>query len=147
MNDEHHLPNRELRNKNLRDDGREDDDLRRRFAVLRRDDEQGIPEFARLWRGKAHAPRSKRGWVVAAAFALVLVALGWRLTQRLPPARPKPADVSVVLITEWKAPTDFLLATPGRELLSTVPQIGAWRGYTATTPDARHLDGRKKFLQ
>jgi hypothetical protein len=26
-------------------------------------------------------------------------------------------------IVTWKAPTDFLLRTPGSELLSTVPQI------------------------
>jgi hypothetical protein len=31
--------------------------------------------------------------------------------------RPQPS------ITAWKAPTDFLLATPGRELLQSTPEL------------------------
>ena len=34
-----------------------------------------------------------------------------------PPAKPQPS------ITAWKAPTDFLLQTPGRELLTSVPDL------------------------
>src|SRR6476659_5864137 len=49
----------------------------------------------------------------------------------------KAADVSVASLAEWKAPTDFLLETPGRELLRTVPEIGEWRGYTVALPGTR----------
>jgi len=47
---------------------------------------------------------------------------------RSPGREPKPrAPKPVTSIIEWKAPTDFLLATPGSELLRTVPQIGNWQ--------------------
>jgi hypothetical protein len=142
MNDEHHLPDLDLRNNRSRDAGLRDDDLRDRFAGLRREEEQRVPEFARLWRGRT-PPRGKGRWLVAATCALiVVVCILWvRLAQR------KPADISVASITEWKAPTDFLLETPGRELLRNVPEIGEWRGYTAATiPEARPSEVKRKVL-
>jgi hypothetical protein len=119
-----------------------DDMLRRRFAVLRREEEEHAPAFGRLWRGRPHARRRQTRWIAAAASALiVLLALLWiRSVQR------RPDDKTVASITEWKAPTDFLLETPGRELLRTVPEIGQWHVYTAI-PGATPSPVGKKLLQ
>lgn len=118
-----------------------DDMLRRHFAVLRREEEQHAPEFGRLWHGRADARRRQTRWFIAAACVLVaLLALVWiRSAQR------RPDDKTVASITEWKAPTDFLLETPGRELLRTVPEIGQWSAYTAM-PGARPSPAGKKVL-
>lgn len=133
----------DLRDKGSREAGLNDDDLRGRFIVLRREEEQGIPKFASLWRGRARAPFGKGRWLVAAACALgVVVCILW-----LRSAQRKPQDVSVASITEWNSPTEFLLETPGRELLRTVPRIGEWRGDTAaTTATDGHSQVRKKVL-
>jgi hypothetical protein len=122
--------------------GLPDDMLRRRFATLRREEDQQAPEFATLWRSRARAQRRQTRWFAAAACALIaLLTLLWiRSVQR------RPDDKTVVSITEWKAPTDFLLATPGRELLRTVPEIGEWQVYTAM-PGARLRRTGKKVLQ
>jgi len=81
------------------------------FHRLRDEDLARVPPF--------HvAARSKRAWrpLLAAAAALVIVVLGiLAFHHRRPPVTES--------IVTWKAPTDFLLRTPGSELLSTVPQI------------------------
>jgi hypothetical protein len=120
--------------------GLPDDMLRRRFAALRREEDQQAPEFATLWRSRARAQRRQARWFAAAAWALIaLLAFLWiRSVQR------RPDDKTVASITEWKAPTDFLLETPGRELLRTVPEIGEWQAYTAmpgATPSPRGKTG------
>ena len=118
-----------------------DDMLRRRFAVLRREEEQQAPEFGRLWQAGAGARRRQTRWFAAAACTLVaLLALLWiRSVQR------RPDDKTVASITEWKAPTDFLLETPGSELLRTVPEIGQWHFYSAM-PGAMPSPAGKKLL-
>jgi hypothetical protein len=122
--------------------GLPDDMLRRRFAVLRQEEEGHAPEFGRLWHGRADARRRKTRWLIAVAYTLIaLLALFWiRSAQR------RPDDKTVASITEWKAPTDFLLETPGRELLRTVPQIGQWHVYTAM-PGATPSPVEKKLLR
>jgi hypothetical protein len=55
-----------------------------------------------------------RVWAFA-AIVIIAIAIGAiAIHHRRPPAQS---------IVTWKAPTDFLLRTPGSELLSTVPQI------------------------
>jgi hypothetical protein len=119
-----------------------DDMLRRGFATLRREEDQHAPEFARLWQAGTGARRRQTGWFVAIACALIaLLAFLWiRSVQR------RSDDKTVASITEWKAPTDFLLETPGRELLRTVPQIGEWQVYNAM-PGATPSPRGKKVLQ
>jgi hypothetical protein len=122
--------------------GDSDDMLRRRFAVLRREEERHAPEFATLWKAQTGARRRKVRWVAASACALIaLLALFWiRSAQR------RPDDKTVASITEWKAPTDFLLETPGRELLRAVPEIGQWHVYTVM-PGATPSPVGKEVLQ
>jgi hypothetical protein len=119
-----------------------DNTLRRGFAALRREEDQQTPEFATLWRSRARAQRRQARWFAAAACALIaLLAFLWiRSVQR------RPDDKTVASITEWKAPTDFLLETPGRELLRTVPEIGEWQVYTAL-PGVTPSPLVKKVLQ
>ena len=83
-----------------------------------------------------------------AAVAVVLVTMVTAILLFRPPRRkpPRYAPKSVTSITEWKAPTDFLLATPGRELLETVPQIGNWPGYSMGAGRRRKPAGKKISL-
>ncbi|HEX4602777.1 MAG TPA: hypothetical protein VH724_02195 [Candidatus Angelobacter sp.] len=105
------------------DTSRSEARLRDRFITLRREEERIVPEFTALWRGKRRGPGRRWRWVVATACILIVVlALVW---QR--PARHYPPETTVASVTDWKSPTDFLLETPGRELLRTVPEFGEWR--------------------
>jgi hypothetical protein len=123
--------------------GLHDGDLHSLFATMRQEEQQHIPVFASLWGARTRAPRGKVLWFVAATCTLIAVAAIFLLRLE----RPKREEVSMASITEWKAPTDFLLETPGREMLRTVPEIGAWRGYTAATASsAGRSQVRKKVL-
>ena len=84
--------------------------LRDAFGTLRQQEEASAPRFDRMWR--ARAPRSLTPRLAFAAMVLITVAV---LVFR--PEKPQPS------ITAWKAPTDFLLQTPGRELLQSTPEL------------------------
>ncbi len=126
-------------------DGLPDDALRAGFAALRREEAEQAPPFAGLWGRKVHSGRRRWGWFVATACVLIAAAVFWiRLRQ------PEPSN-TVASITEWKAPTDFLLETPGSELLRSVPRFGeldsnGWSGDTERVPPARPLLVHKKVL-
>jgi len=62
--------------------------------------------------------------------------------------RPQPEPGKpVASLMEWKPPTDFLLETPGRELLRTVPAIGAVQnGLIAPPQHRRNPQVRKPVL-
>ena len=87
-----------------------DDRLRDAFAQLRQSERAAAPRFDRMWR--ARAPRSFMPRLAFAAMLLILVGV---LVFRS--EKPQPS------ITAWKAPTDFLLQTPGRELLQSTPEL------------------------
>lgn len=86
------------------------------------------PPFARLWRRAS--PRRLRRWRLAAAAAglIALVLLG-RLAQ-LPSSPAERAsgsgrDALPILASALpETPLDFLLDTPGRELLLAAPRLG-----------------------
>jgi hypothetical protein len=142
MNGDQNLPNDDRGDKAPLDTSLQDTALRKRFAGLRQEEQQHTPAFAPLWSGRARAPHSGLWYIAAACVLIVVVAILLLRSQR-----PNRNEVSMVEITEWKAPTDFLLETPGREILQTVPEIGRWRGYTPATPPADgHSQVRKKVL-
>jgi hypothetical protein len=88
--------------------------MRELFQRLRDEELQRVPSFRSA---AATPPLSKRRWSAALRYAVVVIAIA--VVVALHHHRP-PAAESIVT---WKAPTDFLLRTPGGEVLSTVPQI------------------------
>ncbi len=124
----------------MRDDD-QDPELRGRFARLRREDEAGAPKFAASLREAERArggrPLEKKlAWGVAAGAAVVMVvALG--VAQRWLQWRDSPAGPAHALeasILDWTAPTDFLLETPGAELLRTTPALGRLPSVSSGAP-------------
>ena len=96
----------------------DDRDLATAFADLRREEERRTPPFDEVVRRGRTRPARAAGlpgarplWL-AAVFALA--ALGVWLGVR---AR-EPRHPAVPSLAEWRSPTDFLLATPGRDLLA-----------------------------
>jgi len=125
---------------------RDEDDFRSRFAQLRREDEAHAPAFnLSPRRGTRRPGRSTRTLIVAAACvttmaAALFILLVPRKAER-PPAKP------IASLAEWRAPTDFLLDTPGRDLLKTVPAIGASQDYSeALRPRSKSPQSRKHVV-
>jgi hypothetical protein len=102
----------------------DDNELRRRFTELREADRNRTPGFARTY-GDARARRSRRTvrgvrpLVLAAAAVVVIAALSLAYGRSTTPSTTTPP------IATWRAPTDVLLQTPGRELLADMPALGA----------------------
>jgi hypothetical protein len=84
--------------------------LQQTFDALRQQEAASAPRFDRMWR--ARAPRSLTPRLAFAAMLLITVAV-----LVFQPQKPQPS------LTEWKAPTDFLLQTPGSELLNSLPDL------------------------
>jgi hypothetical protein len=107
----------------MNDDDRE---LREMFARLRQEDRARIPSF----RPPAAREAPRRMWSprVAVAAAIVLIALVLARPDRTPRnVSPHVVDLGAAA---WQSPTDFLLITPGSELMRTVPVVGAPRDWT-----------------
>jgi hypothetical protein len=93
--------------------------LRELFARLKQEDRARTPSFRAPERRVVTRPR----WVprLAIAAAIVLVALVLARSDE-----PSPDRAVVDLgATTWRSPTDFLLATPGADLMRTVPALGS----------------------
>ena len=120
----------------------DDRDLRERFAALRKADRKRVPGYERLLlsaRRDSH-PRTR---VVAAGLFVVVVATILCLSTRNPEA---PAGgTAIPSIASWRAPTDFLLATPVRDLLRTVPDIGAIPSAAPPTAARRPITRSRLF--
>jgi hypothetical protein len=91
----------------------DDRDLRDAFARLRDAERRSVPQFA-VGHVRRSIPR-----LAFAALALLLVAGGAFIARR----KPHDAPQTTVTISTWRAPTDFLLKTPGRELLDSTPRL------------------------
>lgn len=99
-----------------------DQEIRAQFAALSREDAQRAPDFERVLKRSRRGPASGVGVLAAASF-LLLAAMVAAVVQISHRARRAPQEATLSL-ADWRAPTDFLLNTPGRELLRTVPRIG-----------------------
>lgn len=100
------------------DDRDADADLRRAFAALRREEAKATPTFEAVRTRVRSGPRRLAplgGLLAAASVAAAILAIVVRRPDPPPP---------MVSMEQWIAPTDFLLDTPGREMLQTVPRIG-----------------------
>lgn len=110
-----------------------DDELRARFAELRREDARRAPDFGAM-RAAPRPVRSPLRWAlpvvaVAAAAAIVVVRCGAsELTASAPASAPAAASAPEL----DPAPLDFLLETPGSDALARTPDlfdsttIGKW---------------------
>lgn len=99
-----------------------DPDLREHFASLRREDAARTPGFTQVLQRARHASTRITGMLAAAACLMIAVAAV--TVMRLVHDRAPAARHAAPWLADWRAPTDFLLNTPGRELLHTVPQFG-----------------------
>jgi hypothetical protein len=91
-------------------------DLRERFQELRDEERATVPRFAIPIR---RAPNRKPLLALAVVILIAIAILFPRHSAQFTPAERAAARS----IAEWHAPTDFLLRTPGRELLTSMPSI------------------------
>ncbi len=99
----------------------DDRDLERLFRASRRLDEAQAPAFSRFRRREASRPVRLIRFALPVSLALLVVTAGLVLLRpRLASRTPPP---TVRSIAEWEAPTDFLLRTPGYELLGPPPPL------------------------
>jgi hypothetical protein len=70
--------------------------------------------------------RPWRLWTLAGVTAVILAALVIGATSYRRTARTVPADelAAAQTLTEWRAPSDVLLANPGQETLRQMPRLG-----------------------
>ncbi len=94
-----------------------DESLRQAFEALRTSEAAQTPRFAKLWQARAVTPR-RRSWAVAFATMLLIVVITATVRHR-----PRQTARPTVTISTWRAPTDFLLKTPGQELLRSTPDL------------------------
>jgi len=130
----------------------DDRDLYECFAAVRREEEERLPASTGLsLTSRQHRRRRLSGRLAAATVCLaaLIVAVVWlRPGHRVPHERSNRApEQAVASITSWKPATDFLLQTPGRELLQGVPSIGdSTDEAIAAGPAERHGHFRKHLL-
>jgi hypothetical protein len=100
----------------------DDLELQRSFAAMRAEDSAQIPDFEQVLRGVR--PRAQSPWLLTAAASLLIAAAVVTLLSRSHGHRSGAREAAGQPLAHWRAPTDFLLDTPGRELLYLIPQIG-----------------------
>jgi hypothetical protein len=121
-----------------------DRDLREVFAELRREDQAHAGEYRSfLNRARPRAnPTRISVWVAAGLAVMIAVAV-----MSIPRSGSRNIGSPGISITQWKSSTDFLLRTPGLELLRTVPRIGEWPDSTWSQSGRRKSPAtRKKSL-
>ena len=107
-------------------DEREERGLRDLFAQQRADESARTPSFGATLASARRRDRRvgvrRTMWLVGAAAAVAVIAVVMLMMPRRAgeETRRMTAELSSV---EWRAPTDFLLETPGAELMRTTPRI------------------------
>jgi hypothetical protein len=107
-------------------DDQDDADLRQAFAALRREEAKAAPAFEAVRARRAPRRLTPLGGLLAAAS--VTAAILGVVVRRSDPPPP------IASLEQWIAPTDFLLDTPGREILQTVPRIGGVQNPRSVSP-------------
>jgi hypothetical protein len=73
----------------------------------------------------AKRARPWRVWTLAGATAaIVVLVIGATIYRRAALRIPENEITAVRKLTEWRAPSDSLLVTPGHEILRTMPRLG-----------------------
>jgi anti-sigma factor RsiW len=75
---------------------------------------------------EARHERPWRAWALAGAISVTLgtLIIGVAFDRRAVRTLPEPELSAAQKLAEWRAPSDVLLKTPGREILQTMPKIG-----------------------
>ena len=104
----------------------DDERLRNLFRDADRAQRAGAPPFAGLLRISRERPRRNDAYRVGLLAAAASILLAGLVIHSLRDSRPatSPPD-SFYSSVRWEGPTDFLLETPGKEILDTTPRIGA----------------------
>lgn len=108
----------------------DDAELREQFQRLKRQDEGMAPSFSSQWDELNPRARTYRGWTLnyrlaGAALAILLLAgILLAIHNRGQARLAKPPEATLAELSGWRAPTDWLLRTPGGQLLQTVPRLG-----------------------
>ncbi|MFQ5599370.1 MAG: hypothetical protein ACE5G2_02310 [Candidatus Krumholzibacteriia bacterium] len=116
-------------------DDKNDRELRERFARLRSEELSRVPSFRSVRSRRVRSRAVVWPRVAMAVGAVVVAVVGLKIGFRGEAPDPgvgRRLDLSI----PWESPTDFLLATPGVELLRTVPTLGGvddWRRRIPTT--------------
>lgn len=105
----------------------EERDLRERFQELREAERRLAPRFG-VPRRRRLVPRRLLATASALIFLAIVVLIGVRSRRTTFSASDRAA---VQTIAAWHSPTDFLLQTPGNEILVSTPAI----------PDIRSMKG------
>lgn len=104
-----------------------DEDLRAALQKLRDTDARRAPDFGSVWNAarRRAAPASPAVSLhpAAALVALALLIAGYALVRR-PADHPAKDSLDGASLTEWRAPTDVFLETPGRRWLKSPPRLG-----------------------
>lgn len=102
----------------MNDESEDDGALRAQFAALRKVDERAAPAFM-LKRPHARPALFVPAWSAASLLLAFAVGAAWLAVRREAPDEALlPAGFHGVSL---RTPTDFLLETPGRDLLRSVP--------------------------
>lgn len=108
----------------------QDERLARALDEQRRLDEGLAPDFRSLL--ARPRPRPSRGparsVLILAALLLAVVVARWSRSRPPVPPPSRPPSVPAGSLTTWRAPTDFLLETPGSRLWSSPPVFGSVEG-------------------
>lgn len=140
---DNYLRNKDLQDNDLQDNDLRDNDLRARFALLRQEEQSQAPAFKVLSPTNLALRQTKfAGKLIAVTVCIVIISAA--LWLRLPWWNPFPSRQPVVSLAQWHSPTDFLLETPGREILRTVPEIGVWHDSAKASTDRRKSPQPKK---
>lgn len=100
-------------------------DLREMFSALKEEDRQLGASFRTVFgRSRLRRRETSRKWVAAASLAAAGAVIVVTLVNTINRASPKPWMHPSLSATSWRAPTDFLLETPGRDLLGGIPSLG-----------------------
>jgi len=105
-----------------------DNEISRLFEAERRADESAAPPLdallARAARPRVSPVRLLRQLDVAAALLAILAAAALVLRSgSARPAAPPQGETETIRLSDWQSPTDFLLDTPGSELLTQIPDF------------------------
>ena len=98
--------------------------LRQRFDRLRVEERIGVPPFSLSRRTR----RSLTWRLIAVPAALLLIVALFVITRPQPTAFSDSDRAAVRSVSAWHPHTDFLLRTPGSEMLTTTPRIPDLKG-------------------